>query len=103
MRKWVLALLIAGALNGCSVFAVADAAVTVAAATVSVAATAVKAGATVVGTAVDVTAAGVHAVTAQDEPEKIQTPAKPKEPDSAIAYPVASPAHGPEEVSPAVN
>ena len=108
MSKWILALLTAGALSGCSVLAVADATVTVAAATVSVAATAVKAGATVVGTAVDATAAGVRAVTAKSEPEKKETgqaevPANPKEPDSAVAYPVAAPAHGLEAVASPVN
>ena len=49
-------------LSGCSVLAVADAAVTVVATTVSV-------GATVVGTAVDVTAAGVKAVAGTDDDE----------------------------------
>ena len=49
-------------LSGCSVLAVADAAVTVVATTVSV-------GATVVGTAVDVTAAGVKAVAGTDDEE----------------------------------
>ena len=52
---FVVPLLAVCALPGCSVIAVADAAV-------SVGATAVKAGATVVGAAVDVTAAGVKAV-----------------------------------------
>lgn len=49
-------------LSGCSVIAVADAAVTVVATTASV-------GATVVGTAVDVTAAGVKAVAGTDDEE----------------------------------
>jgi len=49
-----------GCASGCSVIAVADAAVTVAA-------TAVKVGATVVGTTVDVAAAGVNAVIGSDE------------------------------------
>lgn len=48
-------LFLLGALQGCAVVAVADAAVTVGA-------TAVKVGATVVETAVDVAAAGVKAV-----------------------------------------
>ena len=50
-------------LSGCSVLAVADAAVTVVATTVSV-------GATVVGMAVDVTAAGVKAVAGTDDEEE---------------------------------
>ncbi|WP_371324154.1 hypothetical protein VX159_01100 [Dechloromonas sp. ZY10] len=49
-------------LSGCSVIAVADAAVTVAATTV-------KVGATVVETAVDVTAAGVRAVAGSNDKE----------------------------------
>jgi hypothetical protein len=55
-----LALVLSGALSGCSVLAVADAAVTVAATAVSVTAT-------VVETTVDVAAAGVRAVTAEDK------------------------------------
>jgi uncharacterized Tic20 family protein len=54
-------------LSGCSVIAVADAAVTVVATTVSV-------GATVVGTAVDVTAAGVKAVAGSDDEEGDEAP-----------------------------
>jgi hypothetical protein len=50
-------------LSGCSVLAVADAAV-------SVAATAVSVTATVVETTVDVAAAGVRAATSNGEPEK---------------------------------
>jgi hypothetical protein len=57
------ALVLAGALSGCSVLAVADAAVTVAATAVSVTAT-------VVETTVDVAAAGVRAVTAEDKDAK---------------------------------
>ncbi len=49
--------------TGCSVIAVADAAVTVTATTV-------KVGAAVVETAVDVTAAGVKAVVGKDEAKK---------------------------------
>ena len=60
-----LALLITSALlvSGCSVIAVADAAV-------SVAATTIKVGATVVETTVDVAAAGVKAVLPKDTPPK---------------------------------
>ena len=66
MRR--LALILSGlslqaCLSGCSVLAVADAAVTVVSTTVSV-------GATVVGTAVDVTAAGVKAVAGTDDEEE---------------------------------
>lgn len=50
-------------LSGCSLFMVADAAV-------SVAATTVKVGASVVETAVDVTASGVKAVTGTGDPDK---------------------------------
>ncbi|HYR24251.1 MAG TPA: hypothetical protein VEQ09_00350, partial [Aquabacterium sp.] len=60
MLRAPLSLILLSALSGCSVIAVADAAVTVAA-------TAVSAGATVVGTAVDVTAAGVRAATGTGE------------------------------------
>lgn len=56
-------LLAALLLSGCSVVAVADAAVTVGV-------TAVKVGATVVETAVDVTAAGVRAVANSNKDEK---------------------------------
>jgi hypothetical protein len=49
--------------SGCSVVAVADAAV-------SVTTTAVKAGASVIGAAVDVTAAGVKAAAGKDEEKK---------------------------------
>ncbi|MBU0750724.1 MAG: hypothetical protein KJ787_00300 [Gammaproteobacteria bacterium] len=59
-----LAAVAATMISGCSVIAVADAAV-------SVGATVVSAGATVVGAAVDVTGAGVRAVTGgKDEPAK---------------------------------
>lgn len=60
MLRVPLSLILLSALSGCSVIAVADAAVTVVATTVS-------AGATVVGTAVDVTAAGVRAATGTGE------------------------------------
>ena len=60
MRRLALILSLLACLTGCSVIAVADAAVTVVATTVSV-------GATVVETAVDVTAAGVKAVAGADE------------------------------------
>lgn len=60
MRRLALILSLLASLSGCSVLAVADAAVTVVATTVSV-------GATVVGTAVDVTAAGVKAVAGTDD------------------------------------
>jgi hypothetical protein len=53
---------LAGLMSGCSVLAVADAAVTVAATAVSVTAT-------VVETTVDVAAAGVRAVTPDDKPK----------------------------------
>lgn len=62
MRRMFAALAAASALSGCSVMAVADAAVTVGA-------TAMKAGATVVGAAVDVTAAGVRAVSGSSDDE----------------------------------
>ena len=58
-----LALTLTWSLSGCSVLAVADAAVTVAATAVSVTAT-------VVETTVDVAAAGVRAVTAEDKDPK---------------------------------
>lgn len=54
---------LATSVSGCSVLAVADAAVTVAATAVSVTAT-------VVETTVDVAAAGVRAVTAEDKDQK---------------------------------
>jgi len=63
MRTTAVLLLALGLAQGCAVIAVADA-------TVTVAATVVKAGAAVAGAAIDVTAAGVRAVTAEDEPEK---------------------------------
>ena len=63
MRRLALILSLLACLSGCSVLAVADAAVTVVATTVSV-------GATVVGTAVDVTAAGVKAVAGTDEAQE---------------------------------
>ncbi|WP_232502195.1 hypothetical protein [Azoarcus olearius] len=53
------------ALQGCAVFAVADAVITVGA-------TAVKAGAVVAGAAVDVVGAGIEAATSDDEDEKAQ-------------------------------
>lgn len=68
MRRLALILSLLACLSGCSVLAVADAAVTVVATTVSV-------GATVVGTAVDVTAAGVKAVAGSDgEPKRDEAP-----------------------------
>lgn len=57
------ALVLLTSVSGCSVLAVADAAVTVAATAVSVTAT-------VVETTVDVAAAGVRAVTAEDKDQK---------------------------------
>lgn len=57
------AMALAASVSGCSVLAVADAAVTVAATAVSVTAT-------VVETTVDVAAAGVRAVTAEDKDPK---------------------------------
>ena len=68
MRRLALILSLVACLSGCSVLAVADAAVTVVATTVSV-------GATVVGPAVDVTAAGVKAVAgSDDEPDEDEAP-----------------------------
>lgn len=61
--KVILILLLTLLNAGCSVIAVADAAV-------SVAATTVEVGATVVGTAVDVTAAGVRAVLPDGDKEE---------------------------------
>lgn len=63
MRLFLLACFLITALGGCSVIAVADAAVTVVATTV-------KVGATVVGTTVDVAAAGVDLVLGDDEEEE---------------------------------
>ncbi len=60
--KSISCLLLPLIVSGCSVIAVADAAVTVVATTV-------KVGATVVGTTVDVAAAGVKAVLPDDESE----------------------------------
>lgn len=64
MRCAALILFLSACMSGCSVIAVADAAVTVVATTVSV-------GATVVGAAVDVTAAGVRAVAGSDDDEGV--------------------------------
>jgi hypothetical protein len=63
VRAFLLLVLVAFCLNGCSVIAVADAAVTVVA-------TGVKVGAAVVGTTVDVAAAGVKAVAGSDEDDQ---------------------------------
>lgn len=63
MRVPLLALLFPVMVSGCSVVAVADAAVTVVATTV-------KVGATVVGTTVDVAAAGVKAFAGSDDEKK---------------------------------
>lgn len=63
MRTYLLALLFPLLCGGCSVVAVADAAV-------SVAATTAKVGASVVGTTVDVASAGVKAVTGGSEEGK---------------------------------
>ena len=57
------ALVVASAMSGCAVVAVADAAVTVVATTV-------KVGATVVETTVDVAAAGVRAVAGSSDSEE---------------------------------
>ncbi len=63
MRPYLLLLLFALLCSGCSVIAVADAAVTVVA-------TGVKVGATVVGTTVDVAAAGVKVVAGSSDDEE---------------------------------
>lgn len=63
LTRLVAALALLASVSGCSVLAVADAAVTVAATAVSVTAT-------VVETTVDVAAAGVRAVTADDKDPK---------------------------------
>ena len=63
MRPYLLLLLFPILGSGCSVIAVADAAVTVVA-------TGVKVGATVVGTTVDVAAAGVKAVAGSSDDEE---------------------------------
>ena len=63
MRSCLLFVLISVFCGGCSVFAVADAAV-------SVAATTVKVGGKVVGATVDVAAAGVKAVAGSSDEDK---------------------------------
>jgi hypothetical protein len=63
LTRMTAAIALAASVSGCSVLAVADAAVTVAATAVSVTAT-------VVETTVDVAAAGVRAVTAEDKDQK---------------------------------
>jgi hypothetical protein len=63
MRFYLLLVLLSVLCGGCSVVAVADAAVTVVATTV-------KVGATVIGTTVDVAAAGDNAVTGSDDEDK---------------------------------
>ncbi len=63
LTRLAAAVVLLASVSGCSVLAVADAAVTVAATAVSVTAT-------VVETTVDVAAAGVRAVTAEDKEKK---------------------------------
>lgn len=63
-------LLFSSMLSGCSVLAVADAAVTVAATTV-------KVGATVVGTSVEIAGAGVRAMLPEDAPPEAPHPSVP--------------------------
>ena len=63
MRTYLLPVLLSIVCAGCSVVAVADAAVTVVATTV-------KVGATVVGTTVDVAAAGVKAVAGSSDEDQ---------------------------------
>lgn len=78
LSRLTVAMALLASVSGCSVLAVADAAVTVAATAVSVTAT-------VVETTVDVAAAGVRAVTAEDkdkkEGEEGKAQDKPKEAD----------------------
>ena len=79
LTRLAAAMTLLASVSGCSVLAVADAAVTVAATAVSVTAT-------VVETTVDVTAAGVRAVTSDDkDPQDAQEPEAQAEDDAKLA------------------